>query len=127
VAINEDNGPFTFYGARASARVQARLGRPWGAHRYDDESIADVCRGEAAHLLTGGPGHGAFVDTARCVHFGSRTRRTTRAVLMFHFVRVPDLKISKDRSLSDGRPIFDFACDRYQGDWLRRMILSPKN
>ncbi len=127
VDVNEDNGPFTFYDAAASARVERRLGRPWGAHRYSDESIADVCRDDAAHILTGAPGHGAFVDTARCVHFGSRARRAARAVIMFHYVRVPDLKISKNRSTTDGRPIFDFATDRYKGDPLRTMILSGKH
>ncbi|MBT4488288.1 MAG: hypothetical protein HOK30_02805 [Rhodospirillaceae bacterium] len=126
VDVDEDNGPFTFYDANASALVEQQLGRPWGAYRYDDGDIASVCRDHEKHVLMGAPGHGAFVDTARCVHFGSRARRSSRVVLMFHYVTVPDLKIRKGAREFEGGPIFDFAQGRFEDDRLRTMILAGR-
>lgn len=126
VEVDHDTGPFTFYDAEASALIEHHLGRPWGAHRYQDEAVAEVCRNHHKHILTGPPGSGAFVDTAQCVHFGSRTKKSNRAVLMFHYVTVPNLKIRKGPRNFEGRPIFKFPPGQYANDPLRAMILAPQ-
>ena len=46
---------------------------------------------EAEHItLEGTPGSGAFVDTCRCLHQGSRVRTNPRFVLSFQYAPRPD-------------------------------------
>jgi hypothetical protein len=81
----EEHGPFTFLPADVSQEIRERVGYVTG--RVDDEQVdAEGGRGRAI-ALTGAPGSGGFVDTARCLHFGSRGNRRERLVLMFQFLR----------------------------------------
>jgi hypothetical protein len=55
--------------------------------RISDEEVDATCGLENAVRLVGGPGSAGFVDTSRCLHFGSRHTRRDRLVLMVQFTR----------------------------------------
>ena len=76
-----DNGPLTFLSASDSQRVQAATGYIPG------QSLADDRVGDAHVLsLTGDAGVSAFLDTSRCLHFGSRVTTGERIALVVQFV-----------------------------------------
>ncbi len=80
-----EHGPFTFLPAGVSQRIRESVGYVRG--RVDDERVLAIAGRESALELVGPPGSGAFVDTARCLHFGSRAARRGRLVLMIQFLR----------------------------------------
>ena len=80
----EDQGPLTFLPADISAQVQRSIGRVLG--RVQDERIyAGGGRNHELRLI-GPPGSGAFLDTSRCLHYGSRFNRRDRLVLIIQFL-----------------------------------------
>ena len=91
------SGPLTFVAADVTKRVLRALGREAHETWYDDEQILSRCEPAAVQALTGEAGSGAFVDTSRCLHFGSRTRAGRRAVLMLNFVPCPDAQVEKGK------------------------------
>lgn len=79
-----ENGPFTLIPADRSAPLcNARAMR----RRIQDPEIDARCGLENAVAFVGGPGSGGFVDTSRCLHYGSRGTRRDRLVLMVQFLR----------------------------------------
>jgi hypothetical protein len=78
-------GPFTLLPANVSQRIVRDVGYVKG--RIPDEQVEAAGGLDASRVLTGAPGSGAFVDTARCLHYGSRGNRQERLVLMFQFLR----------------------------------------
>jgi hypothetical protein len=83
---NEDFGPFTFYPAIITENIlrsSGRLYNPRGA--FDDHAAFSASGGQQPLQLTGPPGSGAFVDTSRCLHFGSRGNRKERLMLMVQY------------------------------------------
>ena len=83
--VDEDQGPFTCLPADHSHA--AARGLRQGRGRMRDEEVLGLA-GCAPVQLIGPAGSGAFVDTARCLHFGSRGNRRERLVLMFQFLRL---------------------------------------
>ncbi len=81
--VTDDHGPFTFLPADVSEGIRDAVGYVTG--RVDDGRIGEA--GEHALKLVGRAGSGAFVDTARCLHFGSRANRLDRLLLMIQFLR----------------------------------------
>ena len=79
-----ENGPFTVIPADVSAPIRRSHSL---RSRISDELVRDVCGAQHALELVGLPGSGAFVDTCRCLHFGSRQTRADRLVLMVQFMR----------------------------------------
>ncbi len=79
-----ENGPFTVIPADLSESIRRRHSL---RARIPDELVAAECGLENALELTGPPGSGGFVDTCRCLHFGSRQTRRDRLVLMVQFMR----------------------------------------
>jgi hypothetical protein len=81
----EDQGPLTFLPADVSDRVQRSIGRVLG--RIQDERIYEGGgRGHEVRVM-GPPGSGVFLDTSRCLHYGSRFNRRDRVVLIYQFLR----------------------------------------
>jgi len=80
----EEHGPFTLLPAAASAplRRSSSLRR-----RIPDAQVDAACGLGQAVALQGSAGSGGFVDTSRCLHFGSRRSRKQRLVLMAQFTR----------------------------------------
>jgi len=81
----EDQGPFTFLPADISERVQRSIGRVIG--RVSDESIYEGGGRNHEVKLVGPAGSGAFVDTCRCLHYGSRLNQRDRVVLIIQFLK----------------------------------------
>jgi hypothetical protein len=81
--VDEETGPFTLIPAAASERVARSIG--YEAGRIDDAALAACGAGGDAKAMTGPAESGFFVDTARCLHFGSRRNRNQRIVLLAHF------------------------------------------
>jgi len=78
------HGPFTLL----PADVSAPLRRPRSLRqRLSDEQVDAACGLGHAVSFVGGPGSGGFVDTCRCLHYGSRHTRADRLVLMVQFMR----------------------------------------
>ena len=79
------HGPLTFLPADVSRDVRERVHYVTG--RVEDARVYGLSGRDRVVELVGPPGCGAFVDTARCLHFGSRRNRYERLVLMIQFLR----------------------------------------
>ena len=82
---NEEQGPLTFLPAGISAQVQKTIGSVVG--RVQDEPIYEAGGRHYELKLIGPAGSGAFLDTSRCLHFGSRFNQKDRLVLIIQFLR----------------------------------------
>ena len=81
----EDQGPLTFLPAHVSDQVQRSIGSILG--RVRDERIYEA-GGKGRELKLVGPsGSGAFLDTSRCLHYGSRFNQKDRLVLIIQFLK----------------------------------------
>jgi hypothetical protein len=79
-----EHGPFTLLPADQCEPFRAALA---SRERVTDEKVeAQIGKGKAIQLV-GPAGSGAFVDTSRCLHYGSRGNREDRFVLIFQFLR----------------------------------------
>ena len=90
----EDQGPLTFIPADISDQIQKPIGPAVG--RFDDERIYEAGGRDRALKLVGPPGSGAFVDTSRCLHYGSRFNKRNRLVLIIQFLTFHSPYKSKD-------------------------------
>lgn len=79
------HGPFTFLPATISAAAVKRNRYVTG--RLTDEQVFAVASADELVRLTGPAGSGGFVDTSRCLHYGSRGNTEDRLVLAFQFLR----------------------------------------
>jgi hypothetical protein len=80
-----EQGPFTFLPAPATERLRRAL--HYDAGRLRDEDVEAAGEADRALRLVGPAGAGAFVDTSRCLHYGSRGNRRDRLVLLVQFFR----------------------------------------
>lgn len=83
--VEPDHGVFTFHRAETTRRVRKALGTKRG--RLDDEDVAKVAGGERPIEVSGPAGMAIFVDTSRCLHFGSRPSRKHRLVFQAQYLR----------------------------------------
>lgn len=83
--ISDDHGPFTFLPNNLSTRVLSSYKN--GKRRYTDKEINEVLQTNEAIPLTGRAGDGAFIDTSKCLHYGSRHNTKERLVLMAQYLR----------------------------------------
>lgn len=118
--VGPDDGPFTFIPAKASTDVAIRAGNRW---RSPD--VSEDFEKQHAVAATGKPGSGAFVDTAKCLHYGSRTKNSTRIVFMFQYL---DFATQKDPGVNYYRDIrlqhHPDLCKRFSNDPLRTELLK---
>ncbi len=80
--INEESGPFTFFPAEQSKRIRKNVGY-FG--RLNDEAVYTAVPKEQQIEFKGPAGSMLLVDTCRCAHFGSRTRRGPRIMLLIEY------------------------------------------
>ncbi len=115
--VASDMGPFSFAPAPASARVLRCLpaSRASAALEVPDAAVHAELGGPPARL-TGPPGSGVFVDTSRCLHFGSRDVRRPRRLLTFVYQR---------HHLVDETPFNCFDLRRAGSDRRRQLALTP--
>jgi hypothetical protein len=83
--VDSDCGVFTFHPAEATRRIRKALGTRGG--RLDDAATAKVLPSEAPLTLMGPAGSAYFVDTSRCLHFGSRPAKKGRLLLLVQYLR----------------------------------------
>ena len=81
----EDQGPLTFIPADISEHVQKSIRR---VSRVSDERIYNAGARNKEIKLIGPSGSGAFLDTSRCLHYGSRFNRRDRLVLIIQFLNI---------------------------------------
>jgi len=93
--VGPDNGPFTFIPADRSDEIRMNLGHRWRGGRISDEEVLAHAAPEDIIALTGPAGSGALVDTARCLHFGSRCKKGHRVVIMVNYARKANLMARK--------------------------------
>ena len=111
-----DSGPLTFLPPGVSDRVREVVGR--GVRRLEDEQVFRAGGAGRALELVGPPGRGVFLDTARCLHYGSRVARRDRLVLAIQFLRFD--------SPSEATLPFRFDPERagFEPDPVQRLVLG---
>lgn len=115
--VDDDCGPFTLLPADLSGEVSAQSGYKGGkGPRLDDEAVNKAAAGKEVQVK-GDAGSGIFVDTSRCLHFGSRGNRKERLVLMVQFASVNAPQIDP----TDWTPL---AATLGPLDPVRRMMLN---
>ena len=88
--VTKESGPLHFISAQDCLKVDAKVGYSQG--RYTDEDVYSAVPESKVIATTGGPGSGFIVDTARCLHYGSRGNTLDRFVLMASYARVNSVK-----------------------------------
>ena len=87
--VTPESGPLTFLPARHSEIVRHRLGYKYNT-RLTDEQVSAALGGtlDGEVQLLGPPGTTAFIDTSRCLHYGSRfiDASAHRLVVMLQYV-----------------------------------------
>ena len=81
----EEQGPLTFIPAEVSEKVQKFIRRD---SRVSDERIYEAGARNREVKLVGPAGSGAFLDTSRCLHYGSRFNQRDRLVLIVQFLNI---------------------------------------
>jgi len=81
----EEQGPLTFIPAEVSEQVQKSIRR---VSRVSDERIYEAGARNREVKLIGSAGSGAFLDTSRCLHYGSRFNKRDRLVLIIQFLNI---------------------------------------
>ncbi len=87
--VTVKSGPFTFLSTSTSDRVAQKLGYMKRGHAYrlrDDEVYPLIDRAREEHVFTYPRGTVLFMDSSRCMHFGSRDAEVPRYQLMLAYV-----------------------------------------
>ena len=116
--VQPENGPFTFFPASISKSIRADLGHDIG--RLHDEAVHRHLSSTKALPFVGSFGSGVAVDTSNCLHYGRRTRKGERLILMTQFV-----PFNVQRESSTAAPLLDST--RYLDDPIRCLIAQTAN
>jgi hypothetical protein len=84
--VAADCGPLHFLPASESVKVDKTAGYSQG--RYTDEEVYGAVAKSKVIATVGNIGTGFIVDTARCLHYGSRGNARERLMLKVNFARV---------------------------------------
>jgi hypothetical protein len=121
--VTLDAGPLHFLPAACSTSVDDKLG--YSQDRYTDEDVYSVCSEKDVVAAVGHSGTAFLVDTARCLHYGSRGNIGDRLLLMASFARANCVEPGPGCRVMD--PIRQrLAATRYAHDPLRRFILTAE-
>lgn len=86
---DERHGPLTFCPASVTEKIVAKAPphkrRMRGDTKWADEFIYEAATDAKIVRVTGAPGSGVFVDTSRCLHYGSRGNTHDRLMLMIQY------------------------------------------
>lgn len=119
--VTEESGPLHFLRAADSLKVDAKVG--YQQSRYSDEEVYSAVPESDVVAATGEQGTAYIVDTARCLHYGSRGNSRDRFILMASFARVnsvdpgPGCKVLDSlrsrlaREFYDSDPVRSFVLD----------------
>jgi hypothetical protein len=119
--VTEDCGPLHFLSAKDSRKVDAKVGYSQG--RYTDDEVYSAVSQSSVVNTVAPAGSGFIVDTARCLHYGSRGNQLDRFILLASFARVNSVKPGK------GCPVLDPVRSRlvrelYDSDPVRAIVLE---
>lgn len=86
---DDANGPLTYFPASTSARILQSVDRGTklnaGSTKFDDSQVLSGSSGQHPVRVVGDSGSGVFLDTSRCIHFGSRHNSKERLMLMLQY------------------------------------------
>jgi len=119
-----ENGPFTWMGEAASEKVKKARGYWQKGHGYrltDDDVYSTVGR-EPEMTLTYPAGTVLFIDTSRCLHFGSRNCVEPRYQLMYGLMS----PCRNDFSDTERKKIHYNFPENMSGSELRKLILNKE-
>ena len=119
--VTEENGPLHFLKPADSRKVDAKVGYSQG--RYSDEEVYSAVSKSDVLTAVGEAGRGFIVDTARCLHYGSRGNRSDRFILLLNFARVNSVDPGKGCVVLDPvrkRLVREF----YDSDPVRAVVLD---
>ncbi len=119
--VTKDCGPLHFLSARDSRNVDAKVGYSQG--RYTDEQVYSAVSQSNVVDTVAEAGVGFVVDTARCLHYGSRGNLLDRFILLASFARVNSVNPGK------GCRVLDSVRNRlvrelYDSDPVRAVVLD---
>ncbi|MEB3331444.1 MAG: hypothetical protein VKI83_02990 [Synechococcaceae cyanobacterium] len=120
VDVDSETGPLRFMPADSCRRFNARRGYRFG--RYTDQEVFDACAPSELRDSCGPIGSGVMVDTARCMHYGSRWNTRPRFLLAVSFVRANSAQPNQCATLDSVRD--ELAARVYADDPLRRFVLQ---
>lgn len=119
--VTKDSGPLHFMLAHDSRKVDAKIGYSQG--RYTDEQVYSAVPESNVVNTVAEAGAGFIVDTARCLHYGSRGNLLDRFILMASFARVNSVNPGKGCRVLDpvrGRLVREL----YDSDPVRSVVLD---
>lgn len=119
--VTKDSGPLHFLPAADCLKVDAKVGYSQG--RYKDEDVYSAVPPGHVIATTGQPGSSYIVDTARCLHYGSRGNIHDRFILMASYARVNSVKPGPGCRVLDpvrGR----LAKELYSSDEVKSFVLN---
>jgi len=101
--VGENDGPLTVLPAEKSWWLRKKTGRRFGTWPVRDDAEFYRYFSEKDLLpIIGTAGTVAFVDTTRCLHFGSRTRGTgRRRTFVLHYTKFADYSESRTKLYQD--------------------------
>lgn len=122
--VTPEAGPLHFFSAKDSLAVDAKVG--YSQDRYEDEQVYSAAPKSREIQAVGPAGTAHVVDTARCLHFGSRGNKVQRLILMASYARANSVKPGAGCRVLD--PVREkLLSTYYPGDEVRRFVLTtPK-
>jgi hypothetical protein len=87
--VTEEHGPLTFYSASDTDEILKNCDRQQklnlGNINFNDDFVQAHAKGRTPVQALGEAGSGLFIDTSRCLHFGSRRNSKERLMLMIQY------------------------------------------
>jgi hypothetical protein len=87
--LDDEHGPLTFFPASVTSDIMRHADRNGrlnaGTKSFEDSFVVPSSSGHQPIRLVGKAGTGAFVDTSRCMHYGSRGNSKDRLMLIVQF------------------------------------------
>ena len=119
--VTEETGPLHFLSAQDSLSVDKKVG--YSQSLYTDEQVYSACPPSSEIKAVGPAGSVYAIDTARCLHFGSRGNTKPRLVLMASFARANSVEPGSGCRVLD--TIREEIVERlYKGDPVRTFALT---
>jgi hypothetical protein len=119
--VTADSGPLHFLSVEQANQFDRSVGYSQG--RIADEQVYSVIKPEDVKTTAGPAGNAFLVDTARCLHYGSRGNKLGRLVFMANYTRANCV------DPGTGNRTFDKVRDqvakaRYSDDPVRHYVIT---
>ena len=117
IDIGEENGPFSFISEQNSSLVCNKLsyGNVKNVDRLEDQDVYNIIDSSDLKKNIGPKGLVTFIDTCRCLHYGSRNTKKGRKLLMVQFTSI---------ARADSRPFENFPED-IRNNKLNKLLFNP--